>query len=112
MDQEVELKKEVYGAATYRQVIDTEFTQLIVREVPEQDDISVERLFRLYNELFYEIPLQGSDASHEYIVKRSQEYLGGSVLTNNEKALIDEINSLRQQLLEANKSLTDIAKLT
>jgi uncharacterized protein involved in exopolysaccharide biosynthesis len=62
--------------------------------------------------LFYQIPLTGDSPSHEYLIKRIQDYLGGSVLTNNEKALIDEINSLRQQLLEANKSLTDIAKLT
>lgn len=112
MEQRVELIKEVYGVNTYRKVIDTEFSQLITREDPDEDEITVEKLFRLYDSLFYQIPLTGESPSHEYLVKRSQEYLGGSVLTNNEKALIEEINSLRQQLLEANKSLTDIAKLT
>lgn len=112
MEQPVKLTKEIYGPSTYRSVIDTEFSQLITKETPEEDDISVERFFRMYEELFYEIALNGDGASHEYLVKRSQDYLGGSVLTNNEKALIDEINSLRQQLLDANKSLTDIAKLT
>jgi hypothetical protein len=112
MSQEVELTKQVYGATTYRSVVDTEFSQLITREDPTEDEITVEQLFRLYDSLFYQIPLTGDSPSHEYLIKRSQDYLGGSVLTNNEKALIDEINSLRQQLLEANKSLTDIAKLT
>ena len=33
---------------------------------------------------------------------RSTEYLGGVTLTDSEKAYIEEINSLRQQLLDAN----------
>ena len=111
MAEEVQLYKEIYGAATYRNVVDTEFTQLITPPTPIVDDASVDRLFQLYEDLFYQIPLNGENVSHEYLVKRSSEYLGGSVLTDNEKALIDEINSLRQQLLEANKSLTDVAKL-
>lgn len=112
MAEEITLSKEIYGTATYRNVINTEFTQLVTPEAPVEDDLTVERLFQLYESLFYQIPLTGEVASHEYMVKRSSEYLGGSVLSENEKALIQEINSLRQQLLEANKSLTDIARLT
>jgi hypothetical protein len=112
MPEEVLLQKEIYGTATYTSVIDTEFTQLVTPVTPEEDDATVDRLFQLYDSLFYQIELTGDANSHEYIVKRSSQYLGGAVLSDNEKALIDEINSLRQQLLEANKSLTDIAKLT
>lgn len=112
MSEEVTLQKEIYGTATYLNVIDTEFTQLVTPTTPVEDDATVDRLFQLYDDLFYQIELTGDSDSHEYIVRRSSEYLGGSVLSDNEKALIDEINSLRQQLLEANKSLTDIAKLT
>jgi len=112
MAEEVRLQKEIYGTATYTNVIDTQFTQLIAPTTPVVDDATVDRLFQLYDSLFYQIELTGDTNSHEYIVKRSSQYLGGAVMSDNEKALIDEINSLRQQLLEANKSLTDIAKLT
>lgn len=112
MKQEITLTKEIYGSATYKKVIDTEFRQLLTPVVPIVDDFTVEKFFRMYESLFYQIPIDGEVNTHEYLVRRSQEYIGASVLTNNEKALLDEINSLRQQLLEANKSLTDIARLT
>jgi len=112
MKQEVTLEKEIYGAATYRKVVDTQFTQLLTPVAPTEDNFTVDQFFRMYESLFYQIPIDGELNTHEYLVRRSQEYIGASVLTNNEKALLDEINSLRQQLLEANKSLTDIARLT
>ncbi len=112
MKQEILLEKEIYGSATYTKVIDTQFTQLVTPAVPTVEEFTIDEFFRQYDILFYQIPIDGEDNSHEYLVRRSQEYIGASVLTDNEKALLDEINSLRQQLLEANKSLTDIAKLT
>lgn len=112
MKQEVLLEKDIYGSATYKKVVDTEFTQLLTPVIPTVEDFTVDQFFRMYEALFYQIPIDGEQNTHEYLVRRSQEYIGASVLTNNEKALLDEINSLRQQLLESNKSLTDIAKLT
>jgi hypothetical protein len=111
MPEELNLYREVYGSSTYRRVIDTEFRQLVEPPVPEEEDLTVEKFFQSYENLFFEIPLTGETNSHEYLVRRSSEYLGGSVLTDNEKALIQEINSLRQQLLEANTNLVEISKL-
>ncbi len=111
MAETIQLYKEIYGTATYKNVVDTEFTQLVTPPTPVEDDATVDRFFQLYEDLFYQIPLNGENTSHEYLVRRSSEYLGGSVITDNERALIEEINSLRQQLLQANKNLTDIAKL-
>ena len=113
MDQEVKLVKEVYGRNTYTRVVDTSFSELYIA-VPAPaatENISVEAFFDLYSALFFSIPAMGEVNSHEYLVKRSGEYLGGGVLSDNEKAYIDEINSLRQQLLEVNTnylSLTNI----
>lgn len=53
----------------------------------------------------------GEVNSHEYLVKRSTEYLGGVVLSDNERAYIEEINSLRQQLLEANQNYLSLTKI-
>ena len=113
MEQEVKLVKEVYGRNTYTRVVDTSFNELYteVAAPVASGNISVEAFFDLYNVLFFQIPAMGEVNSHEYLVKRSSEYLGGGVLSDNERAYIDEINSLRQQLLEANTnylSLTNI----
>jgi hypothetical protein len=113
MEQEVKLVKEVYGRNTYTRVVDTNFSELYtaVTATTAPADISVEAFFDLYNTLFFQIPATGEVNSHEYLVKRSGEYLGGGVLSDNERAYIDEINSLREQLLEANTnylSLTNI----
>lgn len=111
MPQEINLYREVFGQNTYRRVIDTEFKQLVEPPVPEQEDVTVEQFFQSYENLFFEIPLTGETNSHEYLVKRSSEFLGGAIITDNEKALIQEINSLRQQLLEANTNIVEISKI-
>ena len=112
MSEEINLYKEVYGQNTYTRVVDTQFTQLVTPVTDEiEEDTTVERFFELYEQLFFQIPLTGEINSHEYLVNRSSEYIGGSVITDNEKALIQEINGLRQQLLEANTNLIEISKL-
>lgn len=112
MAEELDLSKRVYGTATYTKVIDTQFRQLVTPAEPEEEIVTVDRFFELYEQLFFEIPVTGEINSHEYLVRRSGEYIGGEVLSDNERALIDEINSLRQQLLEANKSIVDISSIT
>ena len=111
MGQEIQLVKEVYGRNTYTRVINTSFTELynpVTASVAPSTQLSVEAFFDAYNELFFQIPATGDLNSHEYLVKRSGEYLGGGVLTDNEKAYIEEINSLRQQLLEANTNYLNL----
>jgi len=114
MEQEVKLVKEVYGRNTYTRVIDTSFTELYVPVTASGapgPQLSVEAFFDAYNDLFFQIPALGSVNSHEYLVLRSTEYLGGGVLTDNERAYIEEINSLRQQLLEANTNYLNLNNL-
>ena len=113
MSQKVELVKEVYGRNTYPRVVDTTFSELYRPTTPAtvSEQITVEAFFDLYNQLFFDIPATGEVNSHEYLVARSTEYLGGAVLTDTEKAYIDEINSLRQQLLEANSNYANLTKI-
>lgn len=105
----VRLIKEVYGLNTYSTAIDTEFNELI-QPAPEVTSsfVTVEQFFSYYDELFFQIPVSGSTNSHTYLVERSQQYIGGSVLDAEKQALIEEINSLRQQLLDLNDSFTSI----
>jgi hypothetical protein len=111
MSQEVKLVKEVYGRNTYTRVIDTSFSELytpVTASTAPNTQLTVELFFDAYNDLFFQIPATGDINSHEYLVKRSTEYLGGGVLSDNEKAYIEEINSLRQQLLEANTNYLNL----
>jgi hypothetical protein len=113
MQQEVNLIKEVYGRNTYTRVIDTSFSELYtpVTASAAVTQITVEQFFDYYNQLFFDIPATGEVNSHEYLVTRSTEYLGGGVLTDNERAYIEEINSLRQQLLEANQNYLNLGNI-
>lgn len=108
--QEVNLVKEVYGRSTYTKVIDTQFSELYTPATAsnQSTEMSVEQFFDYYNSLFFQIPATGEVNSHEYLVKRSSEYLGGLVVTDTEQAYIDEINDLRQQLLESSTNLINI----
>lgn len=108
--QEINLIKRVYGTATYNKAIDTQFSELARPEEPavELPGVTVDDFFTYYDELFFQIPVSGSVNSHVYLVERSQEYIGGSVIDAEKQALIEEINSLRQQLLDINQSLNSI----
>lgn len=111
MAEEVKLLKEVYGRTTYTKVIDISFSELYnpdTASLAPGTEVSVEAFFDLYDSLFFQIPATGEVNSHEYLVKRSTEYLGGGVFSDNEKAYIEEINSLRQQLLEANTNFLNL----
>jgi hypothetical protein len=114
MQQEVKLVKEVYGRNTYTRVIDTSFNELytpVTASAALSSQVTVEAFFDAYNNLFFQIPATGELNSHEYLVRRSSEYLGGGVLSDNERAYIEEINSLRQQLLEANTNYLNLTNI-
>jgi hypothetical protein len=105
----IDLVKQIYGVNTYTKAVNTNFTELVtpVVEVPA-NVVTVDEFFQYYDQLFFDIPVSGSINSHQYLVNRSQEYLGGSVLDAEKQALIEEINSLRQQLLDLNQGFTSI----
>jgi hypothetical protein len=101
--EQINLNKQVYDKNQYQKVIDTSFTQLVnissslSASLPV---ISVDQFFQYYQDLFYIIPKLGDINSHEYIVKTSTDYIGGSQQTNDTiQALIEEVTSLRQENL-------------
>jgi hypothetical protein len=105
----VDLVKEIYGINTYSKAVNTTFSELITPVVPTIDNVvTVDQLFEYYDQLFFNIPVDGTINSHTYLVERSQQYIGGSVIDAEKQALIEEINSLRQQLLDLNQSFTSI----
>lgn len=97
----VQLTRKVRGINSYTKAIDTRFTEFIIETpVEEEEDVTVQRFFELYDQLFFDIPAEGEINTHQYLVNRSSQYLGGSTIDAEKAALIEEINALRQQILE------------
>lgn len=109
MSEQVQLNKTVYGKVTYPNVINTEFTQLI-RTAPETytGGITIDEFFQAYNDLFFEIPIDGEFNSHLELIKRSTEYVGTNQTTDEIDALLTEINQLRLENLQLQQQLDEL----
>lgn len=114
--EKVNLNKVVYSKNQYEKVIDTKFSQLAntlsneeIRQIITSPSITVEQFFSYYDELFFTIPKEGEINSHEYLVKRSSEYINANPTDDTIQALIDEINLLQQTNLELNQQLIELS---
>jgi len=113
MSQTVNLVKKVYGVNTYQKVIDTSFSELVApKAVLPSTTISIDQFFSYYDQLFYDIPVTGLTNSHQELVTRSSQYIGGSVIDSEKQALIDEINSLRQQIVDLSQTYLTISNIS
>ena len=114
MAEDINLNKTVFNKQAYKKTINTNFTQLGVKNIQEQinEQPTIQEFFDLYNALFYEIPELGENNSHEFLVKTSGEYLDSE--PNNElvESLQNEISQLREDLLEAQQDLTKTISTT
>ena len=110
MSESVNLNKQVYDKRQYTKVIDTSFKQLGVQTIQEQIDQqpTVNDFFSMYNELFYQIPELGATNSHEYLVKKSGEYIAFDANQDEIIALQNEIAQLRTDLLDAQKQVIEL----
>ena len=106
---QIPVQKTVFDKDSYSRVIDTQFSQLITQE-DETLSFSVDDFFELYDQLFYQIPRDGETNSHQYILQREADYLGISISQEDVQALLDEITSLRQQVLDTQTIINDLTK--
>jgi len=95
----IQLNKKVYGAKSARDVIDKSFSELFRTKEP----VNVDRLFSLYNELFYDISKEG-DNSHTTFIQRSTDYIRDYIDPKDAQidALIDRIEDLEEELSSDN----------
>ena len=107
---QIPVQKTVFNKDSYGRVIDTQFSQLLNQTVEETDTFTVDDFFQLYEDLFYQIPKEGDTNSHRYILQREADYLGVSISQDDIQALLNEITSLRQQVLEAQQTINDLTK--
>ena len=77
------LNKKIYGNNAY-DILNRDFSELIK---PEKN-ISIEKLFDIYNDIFYSIPKYGN-LSHESIILQSEDYFYNFV--NPKEYMVDEL---------------------
>lgn len=96
----IDLKKTVYNKDQFNRVTGGRgFTTFTL----DGDGVTftVEDFFKEYDNLFLSIPVFGDINSHEYLVRRSSELVGFQRTTDDIQPLLDEIASLRDQLLQS-----------
>ena len=97
----VDLNRKVFDKNKFNKSINTEFNEII----PPSDDVEVDTVdvgtfFQNYSDIFYDIPKTGDVNSHEFLIRQSQDYVGGDAINADILALLQEINSLRQELFQ------------
>ena len=111
MIESIKLNKTVYDKKIYPTVVDINFSQLINPTLtPEIIAPTVDEFFELYNTLFFDIPIDGEINSHKELIKRSTEYVGETQNTDEIDLLLEEINQLRLELLEARQTIDDLTQ--
>lgn len=107
MAEKVNVVKTVIDKSSLNRVLDTSF-RAFGTPTPPVDTDTVEELFRLYLKLYTRIPVFGTINSHEYLVKESSKLYTESVTSVEIQPLLDEIASLRTQLLQANQQIVEL----
>ena len=110
MSESVNFQKQVFNKGQYTKVIDTSFKELGVQSIQEQIIIqpNTSEFFAMYNDLFYDIPELGEINSHEYLIKKSSEYILFEPNQEEIVALQAEITQLRIDLLDAQKQILQL----
>ena len=107
-EQRINLVRKVYNKNDYPKTIDTSFNELTLPQPPEQAPIiTVEQFFNYYDQLFFDIPKTGVN-SHNTLIQQSSEYVGNEQTNAEIEALVQEVNSLRSQLIETQTELTSL----
>jgi hypothetical protein len=107
MSDVVKIQKLIYSN-NINTVVDNKFNQLIptIAETTFKPDLTVGEFFQQYDNLFYNIPLSGSDESHLGLATKSLEYLGVSL-----EDLQSEVDYLRQENVELKNQILQVTGL-
>ena len=105
MAKSIRLKKTVQKKDDLEKVVSKQFATFIQPE-QEEDTDTVDELFRLYDQLYLEISLEGPK-SHTYLIEESSKLVSIDQQVNIQP-LLEEITDLRQRLLEANEYINEL----
>jgi hypothetical protein len=110
MSEIIDLGKTTFSRKNFEKVVDNRFKQLLNNRPVADNTFTINDFFQLYEDLFYQIPKEGEVQSHRYILNQTAEYLGINVGGTDIQALLDEITTLRSELLTVNQTLVDSVK--
>ena len=96
-NQSIIVEKDLYGASGFIDNLDTGFSEF---NKPKPQNI--DKFFKDYEELFYDIPEEGAEKTHRYILETSGEYL--EMFTSRD-ARIEELEKELEDLEEENEEL-------
>jgi hypothetical protein len=109
MSEKISLSKNVYSKTQFEKTVDTQFTQLSSPALTAQIETqTVAQFFNNYQTLFYQIPKEGENNSHQYLIKTSQDYAGAVQNDTDLTALLDEIDSLRLTIFEQQQTISTL----
>jgi len=107
MGSKIEIRRTILNKTDYDQVIDRSFNTF-VKPTPPDTSSQLNLFFKLYEDLYFEIPVDGEFNSHRYLIEKSSELVTLEVDQINIQPLLDEISQLREQLLEANTQIINL----
>ena len=106
MANEIKIQKKVYDPKTFNKVVDRDF-KTFAQPADVETEVTVEEFFAIYDDLYFEIPLEGDSRSHQFLVTKSSELLDYEKDTSDIEPLLDEIALLRQQILTLNEQIIE-----
>ena len=97
----INLQKTVYGKKSFDDKINRSFNEFMSKS----KDISMEEFFTYYNQMFYEIPKDGSN-SHKAIIDQSTDYIGDFMDSRDTEIieLVNKVVDLEQKLAAAEEA--------
>ncbi len=109
-EESVVFKLTTFDKTSLSKVVDRRITTF-VNEDNTTPSLTVEEFFAEYERLYFDIPINGENQSHEYLIKKSSELLAVDT-TQDIQPLLDEIASLRDQLLELTRQNIELQSQT
>jgi hypothetical protein len=110
---QIPIQRTVFNKNNFTKVVDTQFSQLINNQsVEETPSFTLNDFFQLYEDLFDQIPKEGDINSHQYILQKEADYLGIQIDKDDVQSLLDEITSLRQEVLDSQTIINELTTTT
>jgi hypothetical protein len=110
---QIPIQKTVFNKNDFNKVVNTQFSQLLnSQQIEETPSFTLDDFFQLYEDLFDQIPREGDINSHQYILQKEADYLGVQINQDDLQALLDEITSLRQEVLDSQTIINELTTTT
>lgn len=102
----LDLTKDSFDKELVKKLVNTEFSFFV--ESPQEQQLTIEDFFAAYESLYLDIPIEGQNQSHEYLIRRSSELLNLERDTSDIEPLLNEIAKLRERLLNSNRKISEL----